>query len=48
MNYISNFVTPNPNLPNGQLDEDDKEIINNTAKTIDDCMYFVSMVYQLH
>ena len=36
MNYINNFVTPNPNLPNGQLDEDNKEIISNAAKTIDD------------
>ncbi len=36
MNYISNFVTPNPNLPNAQLDEDDIEIIKNAAKTIDD------------
>ena len=36
MNYIGNFVTPNNNLHNAQLDEDDKEIISNAVKTIDD------------
>jgi len=36
MNYIGNFVTPNNNLHNAQLDEDDIEIISNAVKTIDD------------
>ena len=35
MNYISNFVTPNPNLPKAQLSNTDKNIISNAVNTID-------------
>jgi len=34
MNYVSNFVIPNPSLTKGQLDEEDREIISKATETI--------------
>ena len=35
MNYITNFVTPNPNLTNAQLSSNDQNIINKAISTIE-------------
>ncbi len=35
MNYINNFVTPDPNLVNGKLSNEDKHIISKAVDTID-------------
>ena len=34
MNYVSNFVIPNPSLTKGQLDDEDREIISKATETI--------------
>jgi len=34
MNYVNNFVIPNPSLIKGQLDDEDREIISKATETI--------------